>query len=379
MPYIRKCESMRKYLIKRWWLVLFGVIALVLVAIFSNNATATEFVYSRAVFPVVSTIVGFLPSLVTFSVAEWVVIAFVLFCIGYIVYWIIQLIHKKEERGFQLYKAVVGVLGIVSVTLFCFVITGGLNYYRYTFAESADIELTQSSPDELEQLCWSLADNMNKTRAEIGEDVDVCTFNSDKFEQYACFSVDALETLSETYPVLSRPLYSKPKPVIASEFLSDANIAGIYFPFTEESNINTQSMFFNIPATMSHELAHQCGFMREDEANYIAYAACVHTGQDALMRYSGYTLAYDYAISALRRVDPTAANEISASLSDAVKADRLRKAQYLAEHEGEMSRISTSMNDAYLKANKQTDGVQSYGRMVDLLLAERRDNTFAGD
>ena len=30
------------------------------------------------------------------------------------------------------------------------------------------------------------------------------------------------------------------------------------------------------------------------------------------------------------------------------------------------------MNDAYLRSQGQKDGVRSYGRMVDLLLAERR-------
>jgi hypothetical protein len=30
------------------------------------------------------------------------------------------------------------------------------------------------------------------------------------------------------------------------------------------------------------------------------------------------------------------------------------------------------MNDTYLKANAQSDGVASYGRMVDLQLAEYR-------
>ncbi|HPW41948.1 MAG TPA: DUF3810 family protein, partial [Bacillota bacterium] len=29
-------------------------------------------------------------------------------------------------------------------------------------------------------------------------------------------------------------------------------------------------------------------------------------------------------------------------------------------------------NDKYLKANNQKDGVKSYGRMVDLLIAEHR-------
>ena len=33
-----------------------------------------------------------------------------------------------------------------------------------------------------------------------------------------------------------------------------------------------------------------------------------------------------------------------------------------------------TINDAYLKANDQFDGTQSYGRMVDLLLAEYRYN-----
>ena len=31
------------------------------------------------------------------------------------------------------------------------------------------------------------------------------------------------------------------------------------------------------------------------------------------------------------------------------------------------------MNDAYLKANGQKNGLRSYGRMVDLLLAYYRD------
>ena len=33
------------------------------------------------------------------------------------------------------------------------------------------------------------------------------------------------------------------------------------------------------------------------------------------------------------------------------------------------------MNDTYLRANSQKGGVKSYGRMVDLLLAERRRKT----
>lgn len=36
------------------------------------------------------------------------------------------------------------------------------------------------------------------------------------------------------------------------------------------------------------------------------------------------------------------------------------------------AKLSDAVNDTYLKANNLTDGVHSYGRMVDLLLAEAR-------
>ena len=180
-----------------------------------------------------------------------------------------------------------------------------------------------------------------------------------------------MRKLAEQYPVLDRPLYSPPKPVLASELMSCANIGGMFFPFTMESNINVDNPFFVVPWTMAHELAHQCGFMREDEANFIAYLACKES-DDALMRYSGYLLAYDNAVSALRKVDPEAASAIGSGLSAAVRRDLAQRAEHWAQYEGPVQDVSNAANDTYLKANNQADGMRSYGRMVDLLLAEQR-------
>ena len=49
-----------------------------------------------------------------------------------------------------------------------------------------------------------------------------------------------------------------------------------------------------------------------------------------------------------------------------------RRAEHWAQYEGPVQDVSNAANDAYLKANNQSDGMQSYGRMVDLLLAEQR-------
>ncbi|WP_276929276.1 DUF3810 family protein, partial [Herbinix luporum] len=47
--------------------------------------------------------------------------------------------------------------------------------------------------------------------------------------------------------------------------------------------------------------------------------------------------------------------------------------EYWAKYEDTVvSTVSNKINDTYLKANAQSDGVKSYGRMVDLLLAKYR-------
>lgn len=278
---------------------------------------------------------------------------------------------RPYGRGVMLYRGVVGALAIACVSYAAFTALCGLNYYRLPFSSHLGYDVEQSSVEELEGLCASLADGLGQARAEIGEGVDLATSAGADFDRYAQSAVAATARLAEQYPVLDRPFYSEPKPVLASGLMSDAGIAGMFFPFTMESNINDDIPLFTLPSTMAHELAHQCGFMREDEANFIAYLTCKQS-DDPLMRYSGLYLAFSHSLSALWRVDPQAASALRASLPEAVQRDIEGNARFWAQHEGAVSDASQAMNDAYLKANNQADGVSSYGRMVDLLLAEQR-------
>lgn len=367
---------MRKLLLKRMLLIPLGLIALVATVVAQANPAVAEG-YAQAVYPAVSSAVGFLPSLVGFSVAEWVAALFLLFCLGYVAYCVWKIVVSKGERGLMAYRGIMGAAAIVCVALFAFTVLCGLNYHRYTFTQHAGYDLTDAGADpaerqeELVRLAATLAEELGEKRAELGEDANLFAAEPGEFERYANESVSAVKKLAERYPVLERPLYSPPKPVLASKLMSYANISGMFFPFTMESNINVENPFFVEPWTMAHELAHQCGFMREDEANFIAYLACKES-DDALMRYSGLLLAYDNTMSALRKADPEQATEIAASLTPEVQRDLAQRAAHWAQYEGPVQEASNAANDAYLKANNQTDGMQSYGRMVDLLLAEQR-------
>ena len=74
---------MRKYLLKRMLFIPLGIVALAATAFAQANPEAAEW-YAQTVYPAASSAVGFLPSLVGFSVAEWVAALFLLFCLTFL-------------------------------------------------------------------------------------------------------------------------------------------------------------------------------------------------------------------------------------------------------------------------------------------------------
>lgn len=357
---------------KRLWLLVPGVLAFVLVLLARSNSNACEDVFSRGIYPWLSSGIAFVTGFFTISIAQWFVILAAILIIAMLAYYIVRIVRKRGSRLRYLYRFVMSVIGVLSFAFFFYTILCGLNYYRLTFSDSAGFEVEAASEEELTALCTRLAEDLDESRSEIDGSLDAYIAEHGGFNGYAVRSVLEMEELAELYPALDHPCYSQPKPVtIFAELMSDADITGMYFAYTAESNVNVQPPFYTIPATMAHELAHQCGYMREDEANFIAYLACTRSG-DPLIRFSGYSLAYSYALSALAQTNVEAAREIDATLSSEVRVERQSNADFWASHDGAFRSVAQQANDAYLKANDQSDGTQSYGRVVDLLLAEQR-------
>lgn len=101
----------------------------------------------------------------------------------------------------------------------------------------------------------------------------------------------AMEQLSDTYPRLAG-FYPDPKPIPSSFLMYQAGYDGVYFPFTLEANYNTYISDIRYPHVISHELAHLKGYIYEDEADFIAYLACVGSGDERL-QYAGYLAVLD--------------------------------------------------------------------------------------
>jgi hypothetical protein len=152
--------------------------------------------------------------------------------------------------------------------------------------------------------------------------------------------------------------------------MSALGISGIYSPFTAEAHVNAQVPLTEVPFVAAHEVAHGRGFAREDEANFIAYLVC-RSCDDPGLRYSGSLQALSHARGALGRSDRGLLEEVSADLDPGVLADLQAQYRFWRSKETVLWEWSSRANDAYLKGQGQAAGVRSYGRMVDLLLAQR--------
>lgn len=151
--------------------------------------------------------------------------------------------------------------------------------------------------------------------------------------------------------------------------LSVQNLTGIYSPFTVEANYNTGITAYNIPFTACHELSHLRGFMEEKEANFIGFLACRESDVPEF-RYSGSLMGWIYCMNVLYRTDYEAWEEIRSTFPKEAEADLRANNEYWEKYDTPVAEVSNKINDTYLKANGQSDGVESYDRMVDLIVSE---------
>ena len=176
--------------------------------------------------------------------------------------------------------------------------------------------------------------------------------------------VTAYDTFLTEYPILTN-YDSRVKPVYFSTVMSDLGISGIYSFFTGEANVNVEYPDYCLPFTAAHEMAHQRGVCRENEASFVAFLVAI-SSDDPYVRYSGYLNIYEYLASALYRIDPDLYFAARDRLDDTARADmRAANEVYYKHQDSILGKINEKLNDAYLKANG-TDGVVSYSYVVRL-------------
>ncbi len=360
---------------KRIFLLLLSPVSLLLIILAKKSSFFAEQIYAKHFYKWISQILSTITGVIPFSLAEMIVIVVPVVLLAVVIRFLIRIIVDKVERRKQLLKGILNLLCSISVVLFLFTLFAGINYYRYPFSVYSNLTIGESSLDELYALTESLAIRANELRAQVTNTDENGVFQlSESRSELGRDANIAYVELGKEYPVL-RGNYGPPKSVVFSKYMSNAEITGMFFPFTMEANINVDIPDYSIPSTMLHELAHLRGFMREDEANYLAYLSGIES-DSVEFQYSSTMLALIISANALYEQSREDYFVIKAMYSQGVLNDISMNSSYWKEYKNTVvSRTSNHVNNMYLKANDQSDGVKSYGRMLDLLLAKyRKDN-----
>ncbi len=305
---------------------------------------------------------------VPFSIAELLILlaaAFVLFQLGRTVLRLIQ--EGERLRTLGLFVMSVGSLVLAVYAGFC--ILWGVFYYGDDFVTRAGFETRPISSEELESVTAYFAKLANRYSAEVPRDAEgVCA--SDRKAVLQKSRTVYREAERRCGELAGPPVAAKP--FFFSRLLSLTDFSGFFFPFTAEANVNTDFPPPLFAATVAHELAHQRGVAKEQEANFCAVYASLLSG-DPDYCYSACLMAYTYLGNALYQADYEAWERIYDSLNDDVLRDFAANRSYWQAYETPVQTISNTVYEGFLYSYDQDMGLKSYGACVDLLVCEYLD------
>lgn len=345
------------------------IVSLVLLYLSRNIEDFAQW-YATMLFPLIPNTLGRLSSSFPFSIFEIGIYTIFLFLLFILLKSLWLVMQNKPEL--KVYLSTIFRRGIcfLSSLVLVFTLTGSINYSRTSFANTSGLAVQETTQEELINLSMLLIEDINEIIPNVGIDYDgfLVLDETDIHKE----AIDAMSNLGNKYSALSG-YYPKPKPILLSKAMSYLGITGIYSPFTLEANYNKDVASFVIPYTICHELAHLKGFMREEEAGFIAYLAC-RESNSYVLQYSGALNALKFTLNALyANVSLDEFKTVYNHVPLQVKKEFDYSRFYWQQHSGSITSIAKAANNKYLIANAQVAGTKSYGIMVDLLMAEYAD------
>ncbi|HVI40536.1 MAG TPA: DUF3810 domain-containing protein [Anaerovoracaceae bacterium] len=325
--------------------------------------------YAVHLYPVFPNTIGRIFSAWNFSFFEAGILLSLLLA-GFLIFKIVWLLFSRSTFGKTYLSTCLRILiCTMSGLVLIYSLTCSINYQRDGIGTVLNLPQEDVSTEKLEKLSLLLVKDLTALTDDPEWDYSILTADDEAYIETE--AVNTMKQLGKKEPSLAG-YYPKPKPVYFSESLSSLGIEGIFSPFTMEANYNNAMTSFLIPYTICHELAHLKGYMKEDDAGFIAYLSC-RNSPSKVFQYSGIFHALIFSLNALKsEAGAEEFNKIYQQLPEPVRIQLSYIKEQNQEHASSYNSITKTVNNLYLLANTQL-GTKSYGRMVDLLIADYAD------
>lgn len=325
------------------------------IALFPN---AVEDWYSNGLYPILSK--GFRYAL------GWLPFSFGDVMYSVLILLILRSLFYLFKTKFRFWKEfLLKTAALASIVYFAFYTFWGLNYYRLPLHEALAIE-NEYTTEELLSLTEKLIARSNALHERLAEnDSSRVTFTytvQETFNQ----TLDGYLSLKTKFPKLNYP----PKSIKNSMLrypLSIMGYSGYLNPITNEAHINGMVPAHRWPVISCHEQAHQLGFAKENEANFIAVMATLNN-QDLYFQYSGSIFALRYCLSDILKRDEQVGTRLKEQIHPGIFVNYQDSQDFWQEMDNPLEPFFDLFYANFLKANNQPAGLKSYSYMVALLV-----------
>ena len=317
---------------KAWsWLLL--ILAAIMIKFASTRPLWVEENYSNGIYPLISKIQRSIFGWIPFSVGD----LFYAFLVLVIIFKTVQLgkyIYKKRINRQYLLNGLKQVLFFFLFVYVFFYGLWGLNYNRKGITYQLNLEIKKYSVQEIDTVTNILLQRLNF----YADTIDLKqrdSFNKKKilFERGS----EAYLYANNSYPFLRYDPQSM-KPSLFSYIGNYFGFQGYYNPFSGEGQVNTTIPPFLEPFVTTHEVAHQIGYAKENEANFVAFVAC-RAYPNNTYRYSMYFDMYLYAITELDRKDSVLAKTYSDKLHPQARKDIEEYRSFLLKYRNQVEPV----------------------------------------
>jgi hypothetical protein len=346
---------------KSWLLVL--ALAL-LVRLWAFFPVLVERGYSNGLYPVISRLQRLLLGWIPVSIGDMLYGAAFIYLVVKLVRGI-RAIFRKKAGGAKAFWWI-SLQRIVFWCLWIYVsfnLLWGLNYNREGIARQLQLEMKPYSTAELETTLHQIIRRLDQTHAAALRDRQRFTRKSLLFDE----SLQCYQSAETNYPFLHYRTASV-KPSIFSYLGDYLGFTGYYNPFSGEAQVNTTVPPFVQPFTTCHEMGHQLGYAKENEANFAGYLSAKSSADTGFL-YSVYFDLYVYGMRDLYRRDSVVAKEVKKQVTPQVKKDLAELRAFYERYQNPLEPLITGLYGQYLRANQQPSGMQTYNEVMAFLIA----------
>ena len=326
-----------------------------MVALFPPAAPIVERFYARGIYPNIQAHLTALSNRATLSLLDLTLTVAVAVLIGGWIYWLRRVRRERSIKpiGRGLFATLTG----AAIVYLWFLAAWGFNYARPPLETMVPYDASRVTPGAVRLLAEYAVREANRTYAAA---------HAAGFPGVHDSPPALINALHQVERELGRPrstVVAQPKTSWLSPFFRASGVSGMLAPFYLETLLNPDLTGPERSIVLAHEWAHLSGYAPESDASFVGYLAAWRAGPAA--EYSAWL---ELVSESAHQLQPITQRLVLQKLEAGPRKDQEAIRERLKALVRPVERAAWSTYDQMLKSQGVEEGVQSYSRVIQLLI-----------